>query len=416
MGVSDYDTTPGNNTSISGINLAEGWAPSVVNNAFRQLMADARNLYAEQDKSSTYTIVAADLMVWTRFTATATANLTAAATLGDKFRCIIQADGGAVTIDPDGSETINGASTLALADGDWAILQCDGTGWRALKSYDVSAYLALAGGTMTGDLVMSSAQIQGAKGADVASAAALTLGTDGNFFDVTGTTTITSINTVKVGTTVILQFDAALTLTHHATDLILPSGANITTAAGDIAIFTEYATGDWKCVAYTRADGTALVGGADFSSVAEDIIPDADSTRDLGTSAKRFAETHTDKLFTDLFRGLSESADRHISSIAGMWVDYTTDTTTAVNDSYNVVSLTDNGTGDTTVNIDNDFGSADYAVSSGTEGNSVAAWNVYIASFGTAKTAGTFRQLTNEGSGTTRDANSVNAIACGDLA
>ena len=91
------------------------------------------------------------------------------------------------------------------------------------------------------------------KGADVASATALTLGNDGNYFDITGTTTITSIGTLGVGTIVKLHFDGALTLTHHATDLILPGGANITTAAGDEAEFIEYASGDWRCTNYQIA-------------------------------------------------------------------------------------------------------------------------------------------------------------------
>lgn len=101
-----------------------------------------------------------------------------------------------------------------------------------------------------------------AKGADVASAAALTLGTDGNYFDITGTTSITSIATLGAGTWVRLHFDGALTLTHHATDLILPSAANITTAAGDEAELVEYAAGDWRCVSYTRASGAPVVPGS----------------------------------------------------------------------------------------------------------------------------------------------------------
>lgn len=92
-----------------------------------------------------------------------------------------------------------------------------------------------------------------AKGADVASATALALGTDGNSFDVTGTTTITSIGTLGVGTWAIIHFDGILTLTHDATDLVLPNGEDITTAAGDIAIFYEYATGDWRLASYQRA-------------------------------------------------------------------------------------------------------------------------------------------------------------------
>lgn len=101
-----------------------------------------------------------------------------------------------------------------------------------------------------------------AKGADVASATALPLGTDGNYFDVTGTTAITSIATAGIGTTIGLHFDGALTFTHHATDLILPGGANITTAAGDEATLVEYASGDWRCLSYTKASGETVLGAA----------------------------------------------------------------------------------------------------------------------------------------------------------
>jgi hypothetical protein len=100
------------------------------------------------------------------------------------------------------------------------------------------------------------------KGADVASATVLPLISDGNYFDVTGTVTVTSFADLGgAGTVIILQFDAACILTHHATNLILPTGGNITTAAGDNAIFVNYASGDYRCLSYQRADGTALVGG-----------------------------------------------------------------------------------------------------------------------------------------------------------
>jgi hypothetical protein len=111
-----------------------------------------------------------------------------------------------------------------------------------------------------GDLDCNGAQIQWSKGADVASDTALAVLTDGNYFDVTGTTTITSINTTGgAGTQIKLHFDGALTFTHDSTDLILPGGANITTAAGDEAELIEYASGDYRCTSYTKADGTAVV-------------------------------------------------------------------------------------------------------------------------------------------------------------
>lgn len=81
----------------------------------------------------------------------------------------------------------------------------------------------------------------------------MTLPDDGNYYDITGTTTVTSIATKGVGTVVKLHFDAALILTHNATDLVLPGSANITTAAGDEAEFVEYATGDWRLTNYQKA-------------------------------------------------------------------------------------------------------------------------------------------------------------------
>ena len=42
MAIKDYSTDPDLNTQISGINIAEGCAPSGINNAIRQLMADVK--------------------------------------------------------------------------------------------------------------------------------------------------------------------------------------------------------------------------------------------------------------------------------------------------------------------------------------------------------------------------------------
>lgn len=61
MAVSDYSTTPANNTAISGINIAEGCAPANINNAFRQLMADIKASVGVffQAYSATLTTIAA---------------------------------------------------------------------------------------------------------------------------------------------------------------------------------------------------------------------------------------------------------------------------------------------------------------------------------------------------------------------
>jgi hypothetical protein len=44
-GIKDYSTTASNNTSVGGVNIAEGMLPSNINNAFRAITADIREFY-----------------------------------------------------------------------------------------------------------------------------------------------------------------------------------------------------------------------------------------------------------------------------------------------------------------------------------------------------------------------------------
>ena len=44
--ISEWSATPSNNTDIDGINIAEGCAPSGINDAIREMMAQVKDLYA----------------------------------------------------------------------------------------------------------------------------------------------------------------------------------------------------------------------------------------------------------------------------------------------------------------------------------------------------------------------------------
>lgn len=104
------------------------------------------------------------------------------------------------------------------------------------------------------------------KGTSIASAATTDIGAaNSDFIDVTGTTSITSLGATTTRNHIWVNFTGALTLTHNATSLILPSGANITTAAGDVAEFVRVSGSNWKCVSYLKADGTSVTGIADNS-------------------------------------------------------------------------------------------------------------------------------------------------------
>lgn len=97
------------------------------------------------------------------------------------------------------------------------------------------------------------------KGADIASAGTTDLGAvAGSYHDITGTTTITAFGTVSAGISKDLQFDGAVTLTHNGTSLILPGGANITTAAGDHLRAMSMGSGNWVVTNYARATGAAV--------------------------------------------------------------------------------------------------------------------------------------------------------------
>lgn len=109
----------------------------------------------------------------------------------------------------------------------------------------------------SGTASMTAKSMYWAKGADVASANPLVVGTDGNYFDVTGTTGFASM-TVTSGLLFMLQFDGALVLTHHATNLNLPGGANITTATGDRMICFATGANTVHVLDYVKASGLAL--------------------------------------------------------------------------------------------------------------------------------------------------------------
>ena len=101
-------------------------------------------------------------------------------------------------------------------------------------------------------------RILGAKGADVASGTDIVLGDGGNFFDITGTTAITTISATgwTTGSIIVLQTDASVTLTHATAgtgaQLWLVGAANISMTAND-TIMLVYDGVYWRQCAGTVA-------------------------------------------------------------------------------------------------------------------------------------------------------------------
>lgn len=119
------------------------------------------------------------------------------------------------------------------------------------------------------------------KGTDVASATTLALGTE-RYYHITGTITITDIDFTDAvdGRWAWLIFDAALTLTHNATTLQLPGGANIVTAAGDRALFVQDATDNVICLAYVPAAPVINTANGQYKFPASDNASSDPNTLD----------------------------------------------------------------------------------------------------------------------------------------
>lgn len=128
-------------------------------------------------------------------------------------------------------------------------------------------------------IAMSSKELLFAKGADVASSSSIALGTDGNCFDITGTTTIQTITAKQAGTVVHLHFDGALTLTDDTGNLEL-QGSDLSVSAEDEVVLKSDGT-NWHLVSHSVRKGIfEFVSATAISNDATVAITDLESGYD----------------------------------------------------------------------------------------------------------------------------------------
>lgn len=208
-----------------------------------------------------------------------------------------------------------------------------------------TAALPKAGGTLTGPLN------EAALG-NLASAATTNIGTgtQANTIGITGTTTITSFgNLAGQGAKRTLLFQGIMTLTAN-TDILLPGGVNIVTANGDVAEFVCTGGSVWRCLSYTRADGTALVA----TSTTTNTLRVTGSTTALAMTAMNIVEpakiVAAAPTATYAFYVSGGSVQYHTVAATANWVDNIThsagttlNTVMAIGDAITVAHLTTQG-------------------------------------------------------------------------
>jgi hypothetical protein len=159
-------------------------------------------------------------------------------------------DGNGVYSKPAG---IDASPDTTIESADWNAFTAD------MEQDANTARPIVAGGTGATTAVGASDKLS-TQGSNIASATTTNLAlATGVAVTITGTTTITGFGTVAAGVRRLLTFAGVLILTHNASSLILPGGANITTAAGDTAELLSLGSGNWRVVRYTRADGRAVL-------------------------------------------------------------------------------------------------------------------------------------------------------------
>jgi hypothetical protein len=215
--------------------------------------------------------------------------------------------------------------------------------------------------------------------------------TAGNVVTLSSTATANTLGTVQAGFIGVIHYGIAITVTHNGTSRILPTGANIATAAGDVEIVVSLGSGNWRTVSYMRADGTAVGAGS-------------------ATQAQQEGAALT-SVFT------SPGRQHFHPSAAKVWVKsiVTAGVPASPGDaSYNITSVADTGVGRATFTIATDFSSANWACLITPEEKGDLGENI-IAIAATTQAAGSVELNFQSESGAFNDPSAWHMVGFGDF-
>lgn len=143
--------------------------------------------------------------------------------------------------------------------------------WSAIEGNNSPSGLTLIGANLDDNLRTIQAVVRryySSVASNMTAGSTVDLSTaDGYYVTITGTTTITSFGTESAGISYLLKFASNLTLTHNATSLICPGGANIYTKANDVCLVISEGSGNWRVVNYQRYRQVGDVYLADFGKL-----------------------------------------------------------------------------------------------------------------------------------------------------
>lgn len=216
--------------------------------------------------------------------------------------------------------------------------------------FAANVFTALSGSSITlaagnvnmtsGDVAFTAGRVLWAKGANVASATTLTAPTDGNVFDLTGTTPIEGMSTTQAGTTYRIRYTGAgLTLVYNGTSFILPFATDYRLVTNEVFELVSLGSGNYYMVPLSGAPqaepgtlfpwwgSSAPTGGllmdasavncTTYMALAKKLVPNASTLGNVSTSvAVCTADAGTD-VITCTSHGLSVNDLIHFTNSGG---------------------------------------------------------------------------------------------------
>ncbi len=333
MGISSYSATPSSNTVINGINISEGCPPSGINDAIRQLMAD---LATDCVNKNTAQSLAAQLNF------AQGANIASATTT----------DIGAATgnfVNVTGTTTITGFGTIAA--GAWRIVKftealtltynatsliLPGAANITTAAGDIGAFISLGSGNWQ---CTKYTRIGGISTADIANSAVTNakiatgsvtpdrLSTGGLYWDTSGN--------VGIGTTTLGSNDFLVSENKPAGNV--QSNVVNTDTGGTSGSYVFATQGSVVTVLGSYGNVIGQAGTATGSNFPFQFLTN-------GVERGRF-DTSGNFLFNSGYGSVATAYG------CRAWVNFNGTGTVSIRGSGNVSSITDNGTGDYTVNF-----------------------------------------------------------------
>lgn len=212
-----------------------------------------------------YTVVAGDLATVINCTSgTFTVSLTAAATLGAGFNVTIWntsvTSANAITIDPNGAETIDGVSTIILRRGEGVQIVCDGTNWQTGDKKVMRGYAENLLSTDPRPVASGTGSVSVGQGATASGNGSFAIGGNSS---ITGLTTASGTGSLAIGgATAGANYSTAI-----GVNGALGVGSVTATGTGSMALGGSYASGT-DSFAAAIANNTSTYGAQGANSVA----------------------------------------------------------------------------------------------------------------------------------------------------